>query len=234
MCALLIHGAPAPAQGVDVTARIELRDGSTNAKVPDTSEAVVWLSSASGAESAPTKTFVRPAEPLRLVQHNKAFEPHLLIVPVGSVVEFPNRDPFFHNVFSLFDGKRFDLGLYEAGTTRHVLFDRPGVSYIFCNIHSEMSAVVIALESTYYGISNAHGELLIPRVPSGRYMLHVWHQAALPETLNELTREVTVSPSVSSLGVIRLTQATLMQTHKNKYGHDYEPPAPSSPGYQRP
>ena len=68
----------------------------------------------------------------------------MLVVPVGSVVAFPNRDPFFHNVFSLFEGKRFDLGLYEAGSTRDVLFDKPGVSYIFCNIHAEMSAVVIA------------------------------------------------------------------------------------------
>lgn len=234
MCALLIPGAPTPAQGVDVTARIELRDGSTNARVPDTSEAVVWLSYAPGAEAVPGRSFVLPAQQLRLVQHNKAFEPHLLIVPVGSVVEFPNRDPFFHNVFSLFDGKRFDLGLYEAGTTRHVLFDRPGVSYIFCNIHSEMSAVVIALESPYYGVSNAQGEVLISNVPSGRYVQHVWHQAALPETLNGLTREVTVSPSASSLGVIQLTQATLAQAHKNKYGRDYEPPAPTSPGYQRP
>ena len=63
---------------------------------------------------------------------------------MGAVVQFPNHDPFFHNVFSLFEGKRFDLGLYEAGSSRNVSFDRPGISYIFCNIHAEMSAVVIA------------------------------------------------------------------------------------------
>jgi len=65
----------------------------------------------------------------------------VLVVPVGSVVDFPNHDPFFHNVFSLFDGKRFDLGLYEAGATNSVRFDRLGVSFLFCNIHPEMSAV---------------------------------------------------------------------------------------------
>ena len=111
---------------------------------------MVWLSPIGSHTSA--KTF--PNHPLRLTQHNKSFEPHLLVVPVGAVVQFPNRDPFFHNVFSLFEGKRFDLGLYEAGTTRNVSFDRPGVSYIFCNIHAEMSAVVIALDTPYYGISN--------------------------------------------------------------------------------
>lgn len=101
----------------------------------------------------------------RLVQRNKSFEPHVLVVPVGSVVEFPNQDPFFHNVFSLFEGKRFDLGLYEAGTTRNVVFDKPGISYIFCNIHSEMSAVVIAVGSPYYGISDQRGRVSIPNVP---------------------------------------------------------------------
>jgi hypothetical protein len=86
-----------------------------------------------------------PAQTPRLVQKNKSFEPHILVIPAGSMVEFPNHDPFFHNVFSLFEGKRFDLGLYEAGTSRMVRFDRPGISYIFCNIHPEMSAVIITL-----------------------------------------------------------------------------------------
>ena len=233
-CALLICGARIAAQSVDVTAHVELRDRDANARVVNASEAVVWLSNVPGTQASATSSPVQPSNRLRLAQHNKSFEPHLLVVPVGSLVEFPNQDPFFHNVFSLFDGKRFDLGLYEAGTTRNVRFDRPGVSYIFCNIHSEMSAVVIALETPYYGISSARGEVVIPNVPSGRYMMHVWHQSALQETLNGLTREVAVSPSASSLGVLRLTQAVLAQTHKNKYGRDYEPPAPSIPGYKRP
>src|ERR1700732_5438520 len=102
---------------------------------------VVWLTPMTGAggEEA-TAPQPSPSANSRLVQKNKSFEPHILVVPVGSMVEFPNRDPFFHNVFSLFEGKRFDLGLYEAGSSRDVLFDKPGVSYIFCNIHAEMSA----------------------------------------------------------------------------------------------
>src|SRR5579884_454193 len=75
-----------------------------------------------------------------LVQKNKTFLPHVLVIPPGSTVDFPNHDPFFHNVFSLFEGKRFDLGLYESGTSRSVKFDRTGVSYIFCNIHPQMNA----------------------------------------------------------------------------------------------
>ena len=77
-------------------------------------------------------------------QREKQFVPPLTIVVRGTTVDFPNEDKIFHNVFSLFDGKRFDLGLYEAGTTRGVNFTRAGVCYVFCNIHPEMSAVVVA------------------------------------------------------------------------------------------
>ena len=168
------------------------------------------------------------------MQKNKSFDPHILVVPVGSVVEFPNRDPFFHNVFSLFEGKRFDLGLYEAGSTRNVHFDKPGICYIFCNIHPEMSAVVIALDTPYYAVSNGHGELVITGVPAGRYLLRVWSEASLPENLRGMAREITVSESTPSLGIIRLTGTDLPHTHKNKYGQDYEPPAPASPVYERP
>src|SRR5215467_14532560 len=231
LCSLLVFAARTPGQSVNVTAQVELRN-SANTRMPNASEAVVWLSYLQGAETETSKTAAHPPDRLRLTQHNKSFDPHLLIVTVGSIVEFPNRDPFFHNVFSLFEGRRFDLGLYEAGRTRNVRFDRPGISYIFCNIHPEMSAVVIALETPYSGVSNSRGEIVIPSVPSGRYAMHVWHQLALPETLSGLTREVGVSLSAPSLGVIRLTQSIVAQAHKNKYGRDYDPPAPANPGYR--
>src|ERR1700733_1190021 len=162
---------------------------------------VVWLTPApsSGVELDPPKPNV--GGNARLVQKNKSFEPRILVVPAGSMVEFPNRDPFFHNVFSLFEGKRFDLGLYEAGSTRDVHFDKAGISYIFCNIHPEMSAVVIALDTPYYGVSDSRGQVVIANVPGGKYTLRVWYEAALPEALKAMTREVTVSEASSTLGV---------------------------------
>src|SRR6185295_5385878 len=95
------------------------------------------------------------AEPLhvRMVQKNKKFEPRLLAIPIGSSVDFPNQDPFFHNVFSLYNGKRFDLGLYEAGGSKTVRFDKAGVSFIFCNIHPEMTATVFVVSTPYYAVS---------------------------------------------------------------------------------
>lgn len=192
----------------------------------DLSNVVVWLKpldSSAGSAVEPAKQ--RP----RLIQKNKTFEPHLVVVPVGSTVDFPNHDPFFHNVFSVFDGKRFDLGLYEAGTTNSVRFDKPGISFLFCNIHPEMSAVVVALDTPYFGASNKAGAVSIPEVPEGRYELHVWYERSTSESLRHLTRTVEVSSSNSKLGTIAVPESQEPTApHKNKYGQDYAPPPPDT------
>jgi len=224
--------AAALAQDITVSGRVVLTSSEGHSRTGHNEDVVVWLVPLGEPVSAPSPD--RNAPRPRLVQKNKSFSPHLLLVPVGSMVEFPNRDPFFHNVFSLYEGKRFDLGLYEAGTSRDVLFDKPGVSYIFCNIHAEMSAVVIALPTPYYAVSNARGELVLPHVPAGRYMLRIWYEQALPEELNSMVRQIMVSESNSSLGVLRLATTTLSASHKNKYGRDYDPPAPDNPAYEHP
>jgi hypothetical protein len=227
---LMLGSAQLFAQQVTLSGRVKLVSGGAQAESPHAGRVVVWLTPLDS--HIPVKPF--HTGPLKLVQHNKSFEPHLLVVPVGAVVEFPNRDPFFHNVFSLFEGKRFDLGLYEAGSSRYVSFDRPGVSYIFCNIHAEMSAVVIALDTPYYSISSAKGEVVIPDVPVGKYAMHLWYETALPETLKTLTRDINVTDTSSTLGVLQVPAERLASAHKNKYGMDYEPPAPNSPGYSNP
>jgi plastocyanin len=218
----------AAAQEVTLTARVELLNGDKPVKSQEAGNVVVWLDPAAG-EVRPAAHHTAPHP--RLIQRNKSFEPHVLVVPVGSVVAFPNHDPFFHNVFSLFEGKRFDLGLYEAGSTRDVHFDKPGISYIFCNIHPEMSAVVVALDTPYYGVSDVRGQVVIPNVPSGKYTLQVWYESALPETLKAMSRDVTVSEANTTLGVLRLAEANLPATHKNLYGRDYDSPAPDNPAY---
>jgi len=221
----------AGAQEVTVTARVAVADGDEAARERAADNVVVWLTPASGIGKP---VAFRQTQPPRLVQRNKSFDPHLLVVPVGAVVAFPNHDPFFHNVFSLFEGKRFDLGLYEAGSTRDVHFDKPGISYIFCNIHPEMSGVVVALDTPYYGVSDQHGQVVIAGVPVGKYVLRVWHESALPETLKAMTREVTISGTSSTLGVLRLAQSDLPKGHKNLYGVEYDSPAPDNPVYDQP
>ena len=214
--------AAPPGQQVPVNGRIQLNDST------DASGAVVWLTPLGDSH------IVEPqrAHRARLLQKNKTFTPHVVVIPVGSAIEFPNQDPFFHNVFSLFEGKRFDLGLYEAGTTRTVVFDRPGISYIFCNIHPDMSAVVISLNTPYYGISGPDGSVVIPGVPVGAYEMRAWHERVLPETLNDLTQRIVVSDAYHTFGVLRLTeQRGFSQAHKNKYGKDYDTPSSGSPLY---
>ncbi|PYV61709.1 MAG: hypothetical protein DMG95_11570 [Acidobacteria bacterium] len=216
-------------QQVTLSARVKIVHGDSKSESDHAENVVVWLSPVGTAPPvAPSAK-----QPLRLAQHNKSFEPHVLVVPVGSVVEFPNSDRFFHNVFSLFDGKRFDLGLYEAGSVRNVSFDRPGISYIFCNIHAEMSAVVIALDTPYFGISNRKGEIVIPNVPVGRYSMKTWYETAPTETLETMSHEISVTESSSTLGVLPISAGPATTAHKNKYGMEYEPPAPDSPAYEQ-
>ena len=204
------------------------RAGSAHAHAKDFSQVVVWLTPVEGP--AP---FVKPTKPPQITQSNKTFTPHVLAVQVGTTVEFPNHDPFFHNIFSMYDGKRFDLGLYEAGSTKAVRFDRPGVSFLFCNIHAQMSAVVLALDTPYFGTSDRAGRIAIPDVPDGRYQLHVWYERSVPEKLAPLTRAVTISADARSLGAIHVAEnPNYSFSHKNKYGEDYVPPPDQ--GYQHP
>jgi plastocyanin len=159
-----------------------------------------------------------------LLQKNRTFIPHLQVIPVGSVVNFPNEDPFFHNVFSLFEGKRFDLGLYEAGSSKSVTFSRVGVSYIFCNIHPEMSAVVIALNTPLYAIADAKDSVLLRGIPPGDYKLHFWIEGVPQPFLKGLSHPVHFSVHVVDLGVLKAPIAGARTiSHTNMYGQEYAP-----------
>ncbi len=205
----------------EVTGEVTLtQSGSDSA--PDASQVVVWLSP--GGSSTMPHTIDQPR--YRLVQHNKRFEPSLLVVPVGSVVDFPNLDPWFHNVFSLYRGKRFDLGLYQAGSQRSVRFDRVGPSYLFCNIHPEMTGVVLAVDSSIYAISDKSGRYTLSGVTPGKYTMHVWYENAKPESLASLQRTVVIDDTIHALPTISVPVAKQVQReHKNKYGQDYDPDA---------
>ena len=214
------------AQEVNVTGHVALEGA---AHISPANSTVVWLTPI-GADPVT----VAPMHAV-LQQKNKTFEPHLLAVTKGSTVDFPNRDPWFHNVFSLFNGKRFDLGLYEAGSTRSVLFDKPGICYLFCNIHPEMSAVVVVLRTRYYAVSDRSGEISIAGVPPGRYELQVWNERSLPDDLKSLIRQLDISGSAYSLGTISVrSNPNHSMTHKNKYGRDYDSPTPPGALYGQP
>lgn len=111
-----------------------------------------------------------------VVQQGKVFRPHVLVVPVGSIVDFPNRDDLFHNVFAEYNAKKFDLGQYPKGQTRKVVFDRPGQVSVLCNIHAEMSAFILVVNSNHYAITNDQGNFSLKNI-KGSVQLHYWHES---------------------------------------------------------
>ena len=209
-----LHAADEPA------ASVQLRLVSSPSQKAHPVPAVAWLEPESGTPAIPFP----PHGPYTLLQKNRTFIPHLQVIPAGSVVQFPNADPYFHNVFSLYAGKRFDLGLYEAGATKSVTFSRVGVSYIFCNIHPEMSAVVVALSSPLYGIANRENTISIHDVALGDYTLHLWVEGVPESTLSLQTRRVHISSQNTDLGTVTLPLSEPATTgHSNKFGKPYSP-----------
>lgn len=207
-----------------VRGRIELvgsRDPGVR-KHKDYSGVVVWLEPL-GNWAAQT---VAPPPPVQaeMAQKDKTFQPHVLAIPLGSTVSFPNFDPVFHNAFSNFNGQIFDVGLYRPGSSRTVRFELPGVVRVFCNIHPRMSAVIVVLKNRYFGVSTKTGAFEIPGAPAGEYQLHIFHERASEESLQFLERRIIVESAALELPVIPISESGYLQApHKNKYGQDYPP-----------
>jgi plastocyanin len=180
---------------------------------------VVWLEPLAGTRPLQFSSAGR----YTLVQKNRMFIPHLQVIPVGSVVQFPNADPFFHNVFSLFDGRRFDLGLYEAGSSKSVTFSREGVSYIFCNIHPEMSAVVLSLSTPLYAVADENESLLVRDIPPGDYKMNLWIEGVPQSILESLSRHLHLQAQPLDLGEVKVPiNAMGVSPHENKFGRSYD------------
>jgi plastocyanin len=145
--------------------------------VPDTRRAVVYL------ETAPSPAFdERERVRLQMDQRNETFSPHVLAVTVGSVVDFPNNDSTFHNVFSLSKARRFDLGRYARGKSKSVVFDHAGVVRVFCDIHSHMSAFILVFNHPYFATTDSDGRYRIDNIPPGTYSVAAWHEGDTRDT----------------------------------------------------
>jgi plastocyanin len=140
---------------------------------------VVYLRGARPQKVAPTR--------VSIVQRGETFIPRVVAVTVGSVVEFPNDDPIYHNVFSLSRAKNFNLGRYPRGATRSVRFDKPGVVKVFCEIHSHMSATVMVFDHPWFAVPGDDGRFGLPEVPPGDQQITAWH-----ERLGDTTMRVRV------------------------------------------
>jgi plastocyanin len=212
------------ASNVTGTVQVTAENGKPVTK--DLSETIVWLEPAGNTDPVAGEKPVH----VRMLQRDKRFTPHVLAVRTGTIVDFPNADPIFHNAFSNFDGQIFDIGLYPPGTSRSLRFRRAGIVRVFCNIHSSMSAVIVVLDTPYFASTDVEGHYQIPNVPAGRYRLHVFYERATQEVLDGLQRDVEVNRASESMDPLSISEAGyLTVTHLNKYGKPYAPP-PANPG----
>lgn len=147
------------------TVQVQVTDGAGK----PLADAVVFL------ESREARQAVRPATGTEMAQANKQFDPRVLVVPVGSSVSFPNRDTVRHHVYSFSPAKTFELKLYTGTAASPVVFDKAGIAVLGCNIHDNMAAWVVVVDTPYFGRSGANGTITLTQVPAGNYRLRVWH-----------------------------------------------------------
>jgi hypothetical protein len=125
-----------------------------------------------------------------LDQRNETFVPHVLAVMVGTIVDFPNSDAIYHNVFSLSRTKRFDLGRYAAGKSKSVRMDRTGVVRVFCDIHSHMNAFILVFNHPFFNVTDVEGRFELPSLPAGTYTVVGWYEGEA-----RVSRPVSVPPN---------------------------------------
>jgi plastocyanin len=205
---LLVSAAPAWAGSIKGTVSVTEKGGR---KAADLSETVVYVDGAK-AKPQPAKVVV--------TMKAKAFVPHVVVVPVGGTVEFPNEDPIFHNVFSVSGENRFDLELYKRPKSGSWTFQHPGVVRVYCNIHPQMSAIVVVRDNPYFTKANPDGSFTIDDVPAGNYVLRAWHERG-----GEGSVDIVV-PAEGQVGAQLALDASSFKRiqHKNKFGKDYSEP----------
>lgn len=184
----------------------------------DLGNVVVYLEPASASARVRSGSPPSSSSPTNTViaLQSRQFSPRVRVVMEGSKVEFPNQDPFSHNVFSKTNGG-FDTGVYGRGKVRDQTFEEPGVYPLYCNVHPRMTAFVITLKTPYYAQAGADGRFVVDQLPPGRYTMHVWH-----DRTSELVRDVTVpAAGVRNLRLELDGRGYKYVQHKNKFGKDY-------------
>jgi len=215
MIALLMVAATAPANRVAGRIVILEKD---NKPTPDLGDAVVYL------EGAATPATAAAPDTVEIAITDKVYAPHVVVVPVGSTVRFPNHDPFNHNVFSVSEPNSFDLGLYGRGETRSQTFAHSGLVRVYCNVHPRMVAYVLVMANRFYAQPGQDGSFTIENVPSGTHRLHVWHERIPTEVVKEVT-----AGAGGDLQIALNARGYKWQPHRNKYGRNY----PTNAGRER-
>lgn len=202
-----VLGLAAPVLAGTVAGRVEVLDKGGR-RLTDLSDVVVYVD---GARTKPRSARAT------VTMKGKAFTPRVLVVGVGTTVDFPNEDPIFHNVFSVSGDNRFDLDLYRRPKSGSWTFQHPGLARVYCNIHPQMSAVVLVRDNPFFTKAAPDGSFSLEGVPAGRYTLKAWHERG-----GEAAAEVVVPAEGRTAAELRLDASTYKQLpHKNKFGKDY-------------
>ena len=176
--AALALAVPGVAQAATVTIDVRGPDGQPLA------DAVVVVDVAGAPAAKPNGTYV-------MEQRNIAFQPHVLVVPVGATVSLPNRDTVRHHVYSFSKPKKFDLKLYGKEDQRSIVFDKPGVVALGCNIHDSMSGFIYVTTSAHADKTNAAGRVQLSDVPAGKASISIW-SPSIRAANNTLSQAITV------------------------------------------
>lgn len=213
--ALLALLSALPARAGTLSGQVEVLKKSADGPLDSFADAVVWLEG--GAHAAPA------AEPARVAQLDKLFQPRVLAIPLGTEVEFVNRDAIDHNVYAAQKGAEFDLGRYPMGQHRGHVFNEAGFFRVYCNIHQAMILDVVVLDTPYFAITGDDGAFTLPDVPPGDYMLKVWHKYG-----GESSQPLSVTAADQALGRLSVTSTKVVREvtdHLDKHGRPYRPGA---------
>ncbi len=187
---------------------------------PVAAETLVWVEPVSGRAPHATPTA------FQVTTRNKTLVPHVLAIPAGSTVSFPNDDPISHNLFSLSSNNAFDLGLYRKGVGKSQRFDSPGVVNVYCNVHPNMSAVIHVMTTPYFAFADGNGSFTVTNVPPGKYRLVAWNEQG---GQSEAPVEISGSGNPPAIALTLDSRNYRETQHMDKAGKPYK--APSSREY---
>ena len=204
---ILLTSIPAPA--AEIIGRVELEAKGRKARNVRPQDVLVYFESETGEPAS------APKEPFVMTMVRKEFTPRNLIVPVGSTVRFPNEDTILHNVFSVSRENRFDLGLYRRGEGKSTTLDHPGIVRVFCNVHHEMVAHIVVVETPHFARVEVDGSFRIEGVPPGPGTLVAWFEQAEPWS------QKIADPGNGPFDIRLAVSKPRVPRHKNKFGKPY-------------
>ena len=210
LAGLLAMAAPLAAATVGGKVNFVMKKGQN----PVVAETLVWLEPVAGKPAA------KPPAKFQMTTRGKTLIPHVLAVPLGSTVEFPNDDPISHNLFSLSSASTFDLGLYRKGAGKSQKFTTPGLINVYCNVHPTMSAVIHVMPTPYYAFADAAGNYSIRDVPAGKYKVVAWNEQG-----GQTSTFVDVGAAGAANVALTLDSSNYKAAaHMNKVGKPYTAP----------